>query len=195
MSDEDEVVDALGTWDRSTLPANIDVGADVVIESRRLLAPFRSTRQPGLVIGDRVRLYAGGWGGALTVEANGFLEIGDDSILTGAQIMCSDHVRIGRRVTISYNAVIADSDFHPRDPDLRRTDAISGAPYGTFTGYAPQVTAPVVVDDEVVIGINAIVLKGVTIGRGAQVYAGAVVTADVAPGAVVRGNPARPVEP
>ena len=195
MAEDDEPVDDLvaevmGTWDHRTLPANIHLGQDCFIESPKLLARFRSSRDPGLVLGDRVHLYQGGWGGALTVDGTGLLEIGDDSILVGAQIMCADHITIGRRVVVSYNAVIADSDFHPRDPAQRRHDAISGAPFGEFVGYSPRYTAPVVIEDDVHIGINAIVLKGVTIGAGATVEPGAVVTTDVPAHAIARGNPA-----
>jgi acetyltransferase-like isoleucine patch superfamily enzyme len=50
---------------------------------------------------------------------------------------------------------------------------------------------PVVLEDGCDIGVGAIILPGVTIGRGAQVGAGAVVTRDVPPFAVVAGNPAR----
>ena len=65
-------------------------------------------------------------------------------------------------------------------------------------GGSPEVTMPrapvpfVVIEDDVLIGIGAIVLKGVRICRGARVGAGAVITADVPPGAVMIGNPARP---
>ena len=51
--------------------------------------------------------------------------------------------------------------------------------------------APVDIEDDVWIGFNAIILKGVTIGRGAVVAAGSVVTKNVAPFTVVGGNPAR----
>lgn len=57
--------------------------------------------------------------------------------------------------------------------------------------HAPLRFAPVSVDDDADLGVGAIVLPGVTIGRGAQVGAGAVVTRDVPPYAVVAGNPAR----
>lgn len=56
---------------------------------------------------------------------------------------------------------------------------------------APLRFAPVVVEDDSDIGVGAILLPGITIGRGAQVGAGAVVTRDVPPYAVVAGNPAR----
>jgi len=56
---------------------------------------------------------------------------------------------------------------------------------------APLDFAPVVIEDGADLGVGAIVLPGVTIGRGAQVGAGAVVTRDVPPLAIVAGNPAR----
>jgi acetyltransferase-like isoleucine patch superfamily enzyme len=54
--------------------------------------------------------------------------------------------------------------------------------------------APIVIGDDVWIGMGAIILPGVTVGKGAIVAAGAVVTADVAPGQVVGGVPARLVK-
>jgi acetyltransferase-like isoleucine patch superfamily enzyme len=53
----------------------------------------------------------------------------------------------------------------------------------------------VVVEDDVWVGIGAIILKGVRIGAGARIGAGSVVTSDVPAGAVVEGNPGRIVQP
>ena len=58
----------------------------------------------------------------------------------------------------------------------------------------PASATPVVVEDDVVIGANAVVIEGVRIGAGAVVAAGAVVIDDVPPGAVVAGSPARVVK-
>ena len=58
----------------------------------------------------------------------------------------------------------------------------------------PASATPVVVEDDVVIGANAVVIEGVRIGAGAVVAAGAVVIDDVPPGAVVAGSPARIVK-
>lgn len=57
--------------------------------------------------------------------------------------------------------------------------------------FAPVDDAPVVIDDDSDLGIGCVVMPGVTIGRGAQIGAGAVVTRDVPPFAVAAGVPAR----
>ncbi|NVO02172.1 MAG: hypothetical protein HXX09_05670 [Bacteroidetes bacterium] len=56
------------------------------------------------------------------------------------------------------------------------------------------ITAPIIINDFVWINFNAIILKGVTIGEGAIIAAGAVVTKDVPPFTLVGGNPARVIK-
>lgn len=177
-----------GEWDYSTLPANIRIGANCYLERKESFARVRSQRDPAMVIGNRVRIYT--WT-AFSIEPGGAIEVGDDSTLTGAVFWCAEHISIGRRVLISYNVVIVDSDFHPRDPVERRRDAIAVSPHGDPTRRPPILAAPVVIEDDAIVGIGALILKGVRIGAGARVCAGAVITADVPAGHVVAGNPAR----
>ena len=186
--DEGEVREITGTWDYAMLPKNIRVGRGCFLERKHSFDTFRSTRDPGMIIGDRVRAYT--WA-TFNVEPTGFMEIGDDSILVGPIFMCAEHIRIGRRVVISYNVTIADSDFHPLDPAERKRDAIASAPFGDRADRPPLVARPVTIEDDVHIGIGAIILKGVTIGAGAKIAAGAVVARDVPAGAQMAGNPAR----
>jgi acetyltransferase-like isoleucine patch superfamily enzyme len=80
---------------------------------------------------------------------------------------------IGNRVLIAAGAAVVTVG-HPIDPPR----------WGKVT------TAPVTIGDDVWIGVNAVVLPGVTIGNGAIVAAGAVVTEDVSPYAMVGGVPA-----
>lgn len=89
-----------------------------------------------------------------------------------APIAIGDDVRIGPAVQI-YTAL------HPLDPELRRSGLESAR--------------PVTIGGNIWIGGAAIICPGVAIGDGAVIGAGSVVTKDVAPGAVVAGNPARQV--
>jgi len=184
-----ELAAITGAWDPDALPANVRIGRECWFERKDSFARFRSERDPGLVIGDRVRVYT--WT-TFNVEQEGVLRIGSDSVLVGAVFMCARHIEIGQRVIVSYGVTIADSDFHPRDPQDRVLDARANAPLGDRTARPQVIARPVTIEDDAWIGIGAIVLKGVRIGRGARVMAGAVVTHDVAPGTTVAGNPARP---
>jgi acetyltransferase-like isoleucine patch superfamily enzyme len=185
----DELAGITGTWNYGSLAENVIVGRDCWFERKQSFGGYRSVQNPGLVIGDRVQIYT--WA-TFNVEPSGVVLIGDDSILVGPVFMCAERISVGRRVVISYNVTIADSDFHPIDPDLRKQDAIANSPYGDRSKRPPYSSRPVVIDDDVWIGIGAIILKGVTIGRGSRIGAGSVITTNLPPGSEVFGNPARP---
>lgn len=108
----------------------------------------------------------------------------------GARVWSSRAVHIGDRVLISHNVNIFDSLTHPLSARQRHAQfkAI------THTGHPRTIDLgerPVMVGNDVWIGANACVLRGVTIGEGAIVGAGAVVTHDIPPYTIVAGNPAR----
>ena len=145
-----------GAWDYATLPANIRLGEDCWIERRDSFSRFVSERDPALVLGDRVRVYT--WS-SFSLDRTGYVEVGEDSVLVGAQFMSAERISIGRRVLISYNVLIADCDFHPRDPDLRRLDAIANAPGPGRPPRPPISSRAVVIDDDVVIGAGAMILN------------------------------------
>jgi len=183
----ESVEEIVGTWDHSTLPANISMGPDCWIERRASFERFRSTQHPGLVLGARVKAYT--WT-EFNVEPAGTLHVGDDTLLVGAIFMCAEQIVIGRAVVVSYNVTIADSDFHPLDPEQRRHDAVANSPTGDRS-LRPAIQArPVTIGDGAWIGIGAIILKGVTIGEQARVRSGSIVVRDVPAGATVGGNPA-----
>lgn len=177
-----------GAWDYASLPKNVIVGRDCYLERRSSFERFRSEHAVGLQIGDGVKVYT--WT-VFNVEPTGRMEIGNGSELVGAVFMCAERIVVGQRVLISYGVTIADSDFHPRHLKERQADAIANAPSGDRSSRPVYATSPVSIEDDVQIGIGAIVLKGVRIGRGSFVEAGAVVTADVPAHCHVAGNPAR----
>lgn len=72
-------------------------------------------------------------------------------------------------------------------------DSNHGTRAGQKMNQQPNTTAPIVLHDDVWLGARAIVLPGVTIGTGAIVAAGSVVTRDVQPMSIVGGSPARTI--
>ena len=177
-----------GDWDYRTLPANVALGERCFIERKASFERFRSIRDPGLSLGSGVIVHT--WT-EFNVEPQGSISVGDDCLLVGPIFMCAERISIGQRVVISYHVTIADSDFHPRTRAARREDALANVPGGELRLRPRVESRPVIIEDDVWIGIGAIVLKGVRIGRGARIGAGAVVTRDVPDGAAVSGNPAR----
>jgi acetyltransferase-like isoleucine patch superfamily enzyme len=188
MSGPRGLAEVTGTWDYGALPSNIHVGEGCFIEMPDSFERCRSRQNPAITLGDRVRVF--GWT-RFNLEPTGVVEVGEDSVLVGALLMGAERITIGARVVISYFAIIADSDFHPRTAEDRRRDSLALLPGGDPSQRAPLTTAPVMIEDDARIGIGAIVLKGVRIGAGARVEAGTVLTHDVPPGAYAAGNPAR----
>jgi acetyltransferase-like isoleucine patch superfamily enzyme len=113
-----------------------------------------------------------------TRSANAVIRVGSDCGFTGVTLVAAERIEIGDRVLVGANATIVDTDFHPLDPVQRRADINAGK------------AAPVIIEDDVFIGMNALILKGVRLGAGCVVGAGSVVSRDVAPGTTVAGNPA-----
>jgi acetyltransferase-like isoleucine patch superfamily enzyme len=108
----------------------------------------------------------------------------------GSRIWSQSSISIGNYVLIAHLVDIHDTNSHPLDWRERRldTEALLSRRYRTPT---QTVSAPVIIEDDAWIGFKASVMKGVRIGRGAIVSAGAVVTRDVAPWTAVAGNPAK----
>jgi acetyltransferase-like isoleucine patch superfamily enzyme len=178
-----------GYWTSGPLPANVRIGPDSIITSDYAFKRFHSRRDPALVIGAHCTLD----GVHFALGEDGFVQIGDYCYFTNAVLLCERELRIGRYVVIGWNAILADTDFHPLAPAERIADAIACSPLGKGRPRPEIARRPVIIEDDVWIGPNATILKGVRIGAGAFVEAGALVTRDVPPRARVLGNPAQVV--
>lgn len=126
-----------------------------------------------ITVGDRVLLHKNcklsAWGtdGKAAIRIGSRTYIGDRT-----EIHAGESVTIGNECDISWNCTIMDRDYHKLGTDK-------------------EIFLPVTIGNRVWIGCNAIILKGVTIGDGAVVAAGSVVTKNVPPKSLVAGNPAR----
>ena len=96
-------------------------------------------------------------------------------ISSNVKILAHDNISIGKNCMIASGVQIFSGDGHPIYQD----------------GACINPDAPVVLEDNVWLGSRALILKGVKVGEGAIVAAGAVVTKDVPPHSIAAGNPAK----
>ena len=170
---EDCTIGAGVTFQR---PQAITAGPGVRIQDR---VHLDAATGDGIVLGERCAICFGSY---LSVHGReGFIRIGARSYVgAGSQIFGHRGVEIGSQVLAAPGLLIVP--YQHEFADASRPIAEQG-------GEAK----PVVIEDDVYLGMGARVLLGVTIGRGAVVGAGAVVTRDVMSYTVVAGVPARPL--
>ena len=170
--------------------ANGAVMAGCIIECRSGLSDGRVTFGKDSVLSCRIVLERG----------LGSVSIGQDSFIGSSTIICANRIEIGNNVLVSWGCTIADHDSHSLDWRNRAED-VKKWREGLLAGGLEKASqlknwdvvemAPVRIEDKVWLGMNVTVLKGVTIGEGAVVAAGSIVTKDISPWTLVAGNPAR----
>jgi len=106
------------------------------------------------------------------------IEIGNNSGFSGTVIGAAKSITIGNNVLSGANVLITDFDWHPIDPRLRHTSQ----------GVK---SAPVVIKDNVWLGINTVVLKGVTIGENTIIGANSLVVSNIPANVIAGGNPCK----
>ena len=153
--------------------------ADVVGERVRLRGRPAVTNEGRMVIGHRVQLVSTIATLELVSERGGVLEIGERSLVNfGCSLVATELVRVGAQCHIGPYTMMLDNDFHRVEPERRLERPPS---------------APIILEDNVWVGVRSIIMSGVTIGAGSCVGAGSVVTSDVPPRTLVAGVPARPI--
>ncbi len=113
--------------------------------------------------------------------------VGRGTYVNSGQILSG---RIGAYCSIAYNVIIGPMEH---DPDAWTTSPVRSVHAGLPASDAERHRSPPVIEDEVWIGANVVVLRGVRIGKGAIIAAGAVVTRDVPSMEIWGGLPAKPI--
>jgi acetyltransferase-like isoleucine patch superfamily enzyme len=117
------------------------------------------------------------------------LVVGSRTYIGASTLIAAEEIVIGDDILVSWGVTIVDHNSHATEWPGRSSDVLDwGRGHKNWQHVACQ---PVRIENKAWIGFNAIILKGVTIGEGAIVAAGAVVTKDVPSYTVVAGNPAK----
>lgn len=134
-------------------------------------------------LGDKVLLYSSARGhpyicGLYTNKKNAEINIGNQSRISGANIFCRNKIIIGNHCRIGPGTIIADNDF----------DMNSINPTMQFKWKNKE--KPIIIGNNVWIGMHSIISKGVTIGDNTIIASGSIVTTDVPSNCMIGGNPA-----
>lgn len=140
-----------------------------------------------LRIGNRSRIM----GSLLLFDFDGEIEIGTDCFVgPDTRIWSAKKIKIGDRVLIAHNVNIHDNISHPLDANERYRENTDFILTGTHSKTELKANE-IIIGNDVWIGFNSTILRGVKIGNGAIVGAGSIVTEDIEPWTVNVGNPLR----
>ena len=109
--------------------------------------------------------------------------IGNDVGISGGVICAADSIKIGDRTLIGANVTIIDTDIHAKKSIGRRYNK----------NWNDISIKPVVIEENVFIGANSIICKGVRVGQNSIIAAGSVVVKDIPENTIAGGNPAREI--
>lgn len=164
---------------------HVNFGRNCVIHGKIYIKLFKTA---SVSIGDNFYCSSGWNINALsTNRRGGFYATHNSSIVIGNNVGMSSPVfwshlsiTVGNNVKIGANSTLIDTDAHSLNYQLRRVPRTDwGEP------------KPIVIEDDVMLGMNCIILKGVTIGARSIVAAGSVVTKSFPADSLIGGNPAR----
>ena len=163
----------------------VQCGRHCVVHGKLYVHLFPSAK---VKIGDNL-YFSSGWGinalctnrrGMIYATENATITIGNNVGMSSTVLWAHKSITIGDHVKIGGNCILIDTDSHNKDYMIRR---------GQYTDWG--VAEPIVIEDDVFIGMNCIILKGVTIGTRSIIAAGSVVTKSIPADCIAGGNPAK----
>ncbi len=161
-----------------TYPRGIKIGAGSVFAG---MAKFKKANTASIYIGKKCAFNSTPTSNLIGVDRpcilaalapGAAIKINDGSRFSGTVIGCFKNVSIGKNVRCGANTLISDGDWHQNDPR-------AGQP------------ASIIIGDNVWLGVNVTVLKGVTIGENSVIGAGSVVVKDIPSNCIAAGNPCK----
>lgn len=130
--------------------------------------------------------------GKIYIDKNAKITIGDNSGISSACLWAKEKITIGNRVNIGGDCILMDTDAHNLDWEIRAgIEKLHDVWGGYISDTQSAKSAPITIEDDVLIGTRSIILKGVTIGARSIIAAGSVVTKSIPADCIAGGNPCK----
>ena len=120
------------------------------------------------------------------------LKLGNDVGISSSTLWVKESVSIGNSVAIGADCIIMDTDAHNLDWKIRCSEETNE--YGESVDMVTAASAPIVIEDNVLVGAGCIILKGVTIGARSIIGSGSIVTKDIPSDCIAAGNPCKVIK-
>jgi acetyltransferase-like isoleucine patch superfamily enzyme len=171
------------------MPENVAISDDVYVDSSYGFALFDSIRPLGFSVGRASGVYDRA---AVIAGPHAVVRVGEYTVLNGTYVISDDRVDIGNNCLLAWGAVLADNWCETETSRNQRHQALIKAAEDPLR-HPPAIGKParIVIEDNVWVGFDAVILPGVTLGRGCIVGCRSIVRKDVPPYAIVGGDPGR----
>lgn len=175
----------------------VSFGKDLRIYDRIYI---KRSKRASLIIGDGLT-YTSGSGlnpicsnnrGVIRLDDSANVVIGNNCGMSSTILWAKESITIGNNVLIGGGTLIMDCDRHSLDFRIRNGSIRNE--YGKKIDSQSAKTAPIVIEDDVLIGARVIILKGVKIGAHSIIGAGSVVTKDIPSDVIAGGNPCKVIQ-
>lgn len=120
------------------------------------------------------------------------LKLGNDVGISSSTLWVKESVSIGNSVAIGADCIIMDTDAHNLDWKIRCSEETNE--YGESVDMVTAASAPIVIEDNVLVEARCIILKGVTIGARSIIGSGSIVTKDIPSDCIAAGNPCKVIK-
>ena len=120
------------------------------------------------------------------------LKLGNDVGISSSTLWVKESVSIGNSVAIGADCIIMDTDAQNLDWKIRCSEETNE--YGESVDMVTAASAPIVIEDNVLVGARCIILKGVTIGARSIIGSGSIVTKDIPSDCIAAGNPCKVIK-
>ena len=120
------------------------------------------------------------------------LKLGNDVGISSSTLWVKESVSIGNSVAIGADCIIMDTAAHNLDWKIRCSEETNE--YGESVDMVTAASAPIVIEDNVLVGARCIILKGVTIGARSIIGSGSIVTKDIPSDCIAAGNPCKVIK-